>query len=210
MKNNWSEKMLNGFLILKKIDPNFRKILNQYGLPEDRSMPNNYDTLVKIIIGQQISRSAAKSIYSKLSKNKLITVEKILKETVENLKKSGLSFKKIEYIKNIAAKIQGGGINLKDFNELTYDETHDILINLRGIGEWTINNYMLFSLQNVDAWPGGDLALQEAVKRMKDLEFRPNVNEMLLISENWKPYRGSAALILWHYYSKVRTKNDNR
>ena len=74
MKNNWSEKMLKGFLILKKIDPNFRKILNQYGLPEDRSMPNNYDTLVKIIIGQQISRSAAKSIYSKLSKNEELEI----------------------------------------------------------------------------------------------------------------------------------------
>ena len=82
---------------------------------------------------------------------------------------------------------------------------YNSLIKIKGIGKWTINNYQLFVLEDCDAWPGGDLAIQEAIKSLKKLDARPSENKTNIIAEKWKPFRGSAALLLWHYYSK---KND--
>ena len=116
-------------------------------------------------------------------------------------KETGLSTQKINYIKDLAFKIKQDEINLSDFVNLPSNKIYDVLIKVNGIGEWTINNYRLFALQDVDAWPGGDLALQESIKQIKNLNSRPNSNEMNQLSEKWKPYRGAAALLLWHYYS---------
>jgi len=204
MKKNWSEKMQEGFKKLKTMDPYLKQIIEMYGYPKDRAVSNSFESLAKIIIGQQISRSAAKSIIEKLAKKKLISMNAILMANNNGLKNLGLSSKKIEYIKNLAIKIHENQINLKDFETCSDEHIYNNLINLKGIGEWTINNYMLFSLQKVDSWPGGDLALQEAVKKIKKLKSRPNTNEMKLIAENWKPYRGSAALILWHFYGEIK------
>ena len=204
MKKNWSEKMQEGFKKLKTMDPYLKQIIEMYGYPKDRAVPNSFESLTKIIIGQQISRSAAKSIIEKLAKKKLISLKAILKENNIGLKNLGLSSKKIDYIKNLAIKIHENQINLKDFETSSDEYIYNNLIDLKGIGEWTINNYMLFALQKVDSWPGGDLALQEAVKKIKNLKSRPNTNEMKLIAENWKPYRGSAALILWHFYGEIK------
>ena len=81
-----------------------------------------------------------------------------------------------------------------------------MLINIKGIGQWTINNYKIFALQDIDAWPTADLALQEAVKIIKQLNNRPNQDEMEKIGKTWKPYRGAAALFLWHLYNKVKVE----
>ena len=204
MKKNWSEKMQEGFKKLKTMDPYLKQIIEMYGYPKDRAVSNSFESLTKIIIGQQISRSAAKSIIEKLAKKKLISLKAILKENNIGLKNLGLSSKKIDYIKNLAIKIHENQINLKDFETSSDEHIYNNLIDLKGIGEWTINNYMLFALQKVDSWPGGDLALQEAVKKIKNLKSRPNTNEMKLMAENWKPYRGSAALILWHFYGEIK------
>ena len=201
MKKNWSQNMKLAFKELKKIDPFLNEIISDYGLPKDRATPNEFSTLVKIIIGQQISRSAAKSIFQKLLKKTKISPETMLDLDLNELKKTGLSTQKINYIKDLAFKIKQEEINLADFDNLPSDNIYNILIKVKGIGEWTINNYRLFALQDVDAWPGGDLALQESIKQIKKLNSRPNFNEMNKLSEKWKPYRGAAALLLWHYYS---------
>ena len=201
MKKNWSQNMKLAFNELMRIDPLLNQLILDYGLPKDRTVPNEFSTLVKIIIGQQISRSAAESVFKKLLKKTIISPENILKLDITELKKTGLSTQKINYIKDLAFKIKQDEINLVNFNNLPRDKIYDILIKVKGIGEWTINNYRLFALQDVDAWPGGDLALQESVKQIKKLNSRPNYNEMNKLSEKWKPYRGAASLLLWHYYS---------
>ena len=201
MKKKWSQNMKLAFNKLKQIDPLLNELILDYGLPNDRAVPNEFSTLVKIIIGQQISRSAADSIYMKLLKKTIICPENILKINITELKETGLSTQKINYIKDLAFKIKQDEINLSDFVNLPSNKIYDVLIKVNGIGEWTINNYRLFALQDVDAWPGGDLALQESIKQIKNLNSRPNSNEMNQLSEKWKPYRGAAALLLWHYYS---------
>ena len=205
MRKNWSLKILNSFKKLSELDDDLKYIINKYNLPDSRKESNTFETLMRIIIGQQISRKAAESIYQKLKEKKITTYKNFLNTDDKYLKDLGLSFKKIIYIKDLAKNINENKINLNEFEYLSSEDVYNSLIKIKGIGKWTINNYQLFVLEDCDAWPGGDLAVQEAIKNLKNLDVRPDENESNIIAEKWKPYRGSAALLLWHYYSK---KND--
>ena len=205
MKKNWSIKILNSFKKLSELDNDLKHIINKYKLPDSRKENNDFETLMRIIIGQQISRKAAESIYQKLKIKKITTYKNFLKTDNDYLKNVGLSFRKIIYIKDLAKNIDENKINLNDFECSSSENVYNSLIKIKGIGKWTIKNYQLFVLEDCDAWPGGDLAIQEAIKNLKNLNKRPNENETNIIAEKWRPFRGSAALLLWHYYSK---KND--
>ena len=200
-------KIFNSFNEIKKIDNDFTKIIEMYGFPTYKKEKNNFRTLMKIIIGQQISKKSAESIYKKLINININTADDFLNSNSVILKKTGLSSQKINYVRNLAIKIQKKDINLSLFRNLPSETVYKTLIGVKGIGKWTINNYQLFVLQDLNAWPSGDLALQEAIKILKNLEKRPNEKEMNLFAENWVPYRGSAALLLWHFRSK-RLNND--
>ena len=205
MQKNWSLKILNSFKKLSELDDDLKYIINKYNLPDTRKESNTFETLMRIIIGQQISRKAAESIYQKLKEKKITTYKNFLNTDDKYLKNLGLSFRKIIYIKDLAKNINEKKINLNEFKKSSSEVVYNSLIKIKGIGKWTINNYQLFVLEDCDAWPGGDLAVQEAIKNLKNLDVRPDENESNNIAEKWKPFRGSAALLLWHYYSK---KND--
>ena len=205
MQKNWSLKILNSFKKLSELDDDLKYIINKYNLPDSRKESNTFETLMRIIIGQQISRKAAESIYQKLKEKKITTYKNFLNTDDKYLKNLGLSFRKIIYIKDLAKNIYEKKINLNEFEKLSSEVVYNSLIKIKGIGKWTINNYQLFVLEDCDAWPGGDLAVQEAIKSLKNLDVRPDENESNNIAEKWRPFRGSAALLLWHYYSK---KND--
>ena len=205
MKKKWSLKILNGFKKLSELDDDLKYIINKFNLPVSRKENNTFETLMRIIIGQQISRKAAESIYHKLKEQKITTYKNFLNSDDKYLKNLGLSFRKIIYIKDLAKNINEKKINLNEFKKSSSDVVYNSLIKIKGIGKWTINNYQLFVLEDCDAWPGGDLAVQEAIKSLKNLDVRPDENESNNIAEKWRPFRGSAALLLWHYYSK---KND--
>ena len=205
MQKNWSLKILNSFKKLSELDDDLKYIINKYNLPDSRKESNTFETLMRIIIGQQISRKAAESIYQKLKGKKITTYKNFLNTDDKYLKNLGLSFRKIIYIKDLAKNIYEKKINLNEFKKSSSEVVYNSLIKIKGIGKWTINNYQLFVLEDCDAWPGGDLAVQEAIKSLKNLNFRPDENESNNIAEKWRPFRGSAALLLWHYYSK---KND--
>ena len=205
MKKNWSLKILNSFKKLSELDDDLKYIINKYNLPDSRKESNTFETLMRIIIGQQISRKAAESIYQKLKGKKITTYKNFLNTDDKYLKNLGLSFRKIIYIKDLAKNICENKINLNEFKKSSSEVVYNSLIKIKGIGKWTINNYQLFVLEDCDAWPGGDLAVQEAIKSLKNLDVRPDENESNNIAEKWRPFRGSAALLLWHYYSK---KND--
>ena len=205
MQKNWSLKILNSFKKLSELDDDLKYIINKYNLPDSRKESNTFETLMRIIIGQQISRKAAESIYQKLKEKKITTYKNFLNTDDKYLKNLGLSFRKIIYIKDLAKNIYEKKINLNEFKNSSSEVVHNSLIKIKGIGKWTINNYQLFVLEDCDAWPGGDLAVQESIKSLKKLDIRPDENESNNIAEKWIPFRGSAALLLWHYYSK---KND--
>ena len=205
MQKNWSLKILNSFKKLSELDDDLKYIINKYNLPDSRKESNTFETLMRIIIGQQISRKAAESIYQKLKEKKITTYKNFLNTDDKYLKNLGLSFRKIMYIKDLAKNICENKINLNEFKKSSSEVVYNSLIKIKGIGKWTINNYQLFVLEDCDAWPGGDLAVQEAIKSLKNLDVRPDENESNKIAEKWRPFRGSAALLLWHYHSK---KND--
>ena len=205
MQKNWSLKILNSFKKLSELDDDLKYIINKYNLPDSRKESNTFETLMRIIIGQQISRKAAESIYQKLKEEKITTYKNFLNTDEKLLKNLGLSFRKIIYIRDLAKNIYEKKIILNEFKKSSSEVVYNSLIKIKGIGKWTINNYQLFVLEDCDAWPGGDLAVQEAIKSLKNLDERPDENESNNIAEKWRPFRGSAALLLWHYYSK---KND--
>lgn len=182
-------------------DDDIARGLAAYGYPPNRSMPQSYDSLAKIIIGQQISRAAATSIRDKLSKAGWVTAEIVAQLSVAQMQTKGLSLRKAEYLMTLAQEIASGALSLDALHHMTGDEVQARLVALRGIGKWTADNYRLFALGDMDALPGNDIALQEAMKRLKRLNQRPDMKQMEALVTDWAPYRGAGALFLWHLYA---------
>ena len=146
-------------------DDDIAKALVIYGYPPLRSMPQSYESLAKIIIGQQISRAAATSIWDKLERAEWVTAEIVASLSILELQTKGLSLRKSEYLQTLAQEIASGALSLAALGDMTGDEVQARLVALRGIGKWTADNYRLFALHDMDAWPANDIALQEAMKR---------------------------------------------
>ena len=206
MNLKWNTNMNNSFYSIIKIDNSFKKIFEQFGLPLNRTIEQGFESLAKIIIGQQISTNVAKSLSKKLKKDGMLTEKTMSEASIEKLKLYGLSSQKSSYLKNLATLTIKNEIDLNSLSRLKSDEVTNLLIKIKGVGHWTINNYKIFALQDTNAWPSADLALQEAVKLLKGLETRPNEKEMEKIGSMWKPHRAAAALFLWHFYNKVKTE----
>ena len=206
MNLKWNSKMLTAFYEIKKIDKNFKKIFNEFGFPENRAIEKTFESIVKIIIGQQISTNVAKKIYENLSKNNMLSENVLSNSNIEELKSFGLSTQKSFYIKNLAILSLNKHLDISSLDKLSSEEVTSVLLPIKGIGQWTINNFKIFALQDVNAWPSADLALQEAAKILLNLIKRPNQIELESLGQNWEPYRGAAALFLWHFYKKSKEK----
>ena len=209
MKSNWNPEMMNAFEMIKKIDPIFKKVFDQIGLPQNRTMKQGFQSLAKIIIGQQISTNVANTIYNKLIIDDVLNENKITSLSIDKLKQYGLSSQKSYYLKNLAELIQKKELNLRTLNKLSSEEISNSLIRVKGVGKWTINNYKIFVLQDINAWPAADLALQEAIKIINKIKLRPTEIEMEEIGNKWLPYRTAAALFLWHFYNKIKIEKLN-
>lgn len=209
MNSNWNPEMMKAFEKIMKIDPIFKKIFDQIGLPQNRTMKQGFQSLAKIIIGQQISTNVANTIYNKLIIDDILNENKITSLSIDKLKQYGLSSQKSYYLKNLAELIQKNELNLKTLNRLSSEEISNSLIRIKGVGKWTINNYKIFALQHIDAWPSADLALQEAIKIINKTKLRPTEKEMEELGNKWLPYRTAAALFLWHFYNKIKIEKLN-
>lgn len=172
-----------------------------YGYPLDRFMPAGFNSLARIIIGQQISRQVASHIWQKIEAKGWQDEHDFCHLTIEELKSCGLSTRKSEYLIGAASASVDGSLPLLSLHELDDSQVSEHLISLRGIGHWTADNYRLFVLGHMDAWPGNDIALQEAMKRLRQLDKRPTADEMNCLANDWTPYRGAGALMLWHIYA---------
>ena len=209
MKSNWNLEMMKAFEMIIEIDPIFKKVFDQIGLPQNRTMKQGFQSLAKIIIGQQISTNVANTIYNKLIIDDVLNENKITSLSIDNLKQYGLSSQKSYYLKNLAELIQKKDLNLRTLNRLSSEEISNSLIRVKGVGKWTINNYKIFALQDINAWPAADLALQEAIKIINKIKLRPTEIEMEEIGNKWLPYRTAAALFLWHFYNKIKIEKLN-
>jgi DNA-3-methyladenine glycosylase II len=191
---------------LARLDPDFAGIINTYSYPPFWSRPNTFESLVHIILEQQVSLASALSALNKLRERiQEVTPARILLLTDAELRECYFSRQKTAYIKYLAEAIISGQINLPAFEQMEDDEIRRQLIALKGIGNWTVDVYLMFALQRADLFPVGDLAIVNAVKGLKLLPKETTKEELIVIAEQWQPYRTVASMLLWHYYlSKPR------
>jgi len=185
---------------LAAIDADIAAALSRFGPPPDRSLPASFETLARSIIGQQISRAAASAIWTRMRDQDHSNAPIIAAKQPDDLMPFGLSRRKAEYLIGIADEIQSGRLDLAALAEMSGEDVQKRLVEIRGIGAWTADNFRLFALGDMDAWPANDIALQEGMKRLKSLDERPNGKMLEKLGEAWRPYRGAGALMLWHIY----------
>ena len=185
---------------LAAIDADIAAALSRFGPPPDRSLPASFETLARSIIGQQISRAAASAIWTRMRDQDHSNAPIIAAKQPDDLMPFGLSRRKAEYLIGIADEIQSGRLDLASLAKMSGEDVQKRLVEIRGIGAWTADNFRLFALGDMDAWPANDIALQEGMKRLKSLDERPNGEMLETLGEAWRPYRGAGALMLWHMY----------
>ena len=185
---------------LATIDADIAAALSRFGPPPDRSLPASFETLARSIIGQQISRAAASAIWTRMRDQDQSSAPIIASKQPDDLMPFGLSRRKAEYLIGIADEIQSGRLDLASLAKMSGEDVQKRLVEIRGIGAWTADNFRLFALGDMDAWPANDIALQESMKRLKSLDERPNGEMLETLGEAWRPYRGAGALMLWHIY----------
>ena len=185
---------------LAAIDADIVAALSRFGPPPDRSLPASFETLARSIIGQQISRAAASAIWTRMRDQDHNSAPIIAAKQPDDLMPFGLSRRKAEYLIGIADEIQSGRLDLAALAKMSGEDVQKRLVEIRGIGAWTADNFRLFALGDMDAWPANDIALQEGMKRLKSLDERPHGKMLETLGEAWRPHRGAGAMMLWHIY----------
>lgn len=192
---------------LVKADPRLKPILKVAGMPALRRREPGFAGLAAIVCGQQLSVASAAAIWGRVSNAyDPFHHDAVRRARNDRLGRLGLSAAKIKTLKNIARELAAERLNLDALAEQDADAAHAALVHLPGIGPWTADIYLLFCLGHGDAWPAGDLAVQEAMKVGLGLKARPTVKEMLPLAEPWRPLRGAAAHLWWAYYHAIKRR----
>ena len=188
---------------LTAIEPRFGDALAGAGYPEPRLRDRGYATLLRTIVGQQVSVAAASSVWNKLEAllGEGCPAENLIAQDFDALRGCGLSRQKQGYARSLAELIISGGLPLDDLPQ-DDEEAIAYLTRVKGIGRWSAEIYMLFAEGRPDIWPAGDLAVQDGVGRLLALPTRPSEKEIREIAEGWRPHRGAAAIFTWHIYAK--------
>ncbi len=196
---------------LAAADPDLAAIIKTYGYPPFWSRPNTFETLVHIILEQQVSLASALSALNKLKERlQELTPVRLLLLTDEEMRACYVSRQKSRYIKYLAEALLSGQLDLAELEGLPDDIIRAKLIAMKGIGHWTADVYLMFVLQHPGVFPVGDLAAINALKRVKNLPPDITKEEILAIVDKWRPYRTIAAMLLWHFYlSSPKNKGLN-
>lgn len=199
-----------GLTALAKADPVMARLAAEGVVPQLRKRPPGFEGLAWIIVGQQVSTASAAAIWGRL---RLLLdppePARFLSLSDEDLRGAGLSAMKVRTIRATATEIVEGRLPLDRLDELPADEAHGLLTRVKGIGPWTADIYLLFCLGHPDAFPGGDLAVQEAARIAYGLAARPDAKALTALAESWRPWRGVAAKVLWAYYRVVKAREGS-
>jgi DNA-3-methyladenine glycosylase II len=187
---------------LYKKDKVFKQISQQFGIPVQPKRPQGFETLVLLILEQQVSIDSAKATFNKL---KIaipdFSIENLFVFSDENFKSCGVSRQKTKYIKALAEAILSKELDLESLAFKDADVVREELIKIKGIGNWTIDIYLMFCLNSLDIIPLGDIAVVNTMKELLDIHTK---EEMESYAQKWKPYRSVATYFLWHYYLEKR------
>jgi DNA-3-methyladenine glycosylase II len=196
-----------GLAALLVRDPRLKDVLAVAGDVPLRRREGGLEGLVRIIMGQQLSTASAEAIWGRLRNAYEPFHYTVLRRArAPKLQRIGLSGAKIRTLRAIVEAIEGGIIDFDLLVDMPADEAHAALTAVHGIGPWTADLYLLSCLGHPDAWPAGDLALQEAARLAFGLKARPTAKEMTLLAEPWRPWRAVAARLLWSYYRAVKKR----
>jgi len=190
---------------LARDDKHLRSILSRYGYPPIWTRKATFQTLIHIILEQQVSLASARAALDKLKERiGTITPKKLLTLSDEELRACYFSRQKTVYARCLGNAIASKQIVLKTFSDLEDAEIRRQLKAVKGIGDWTVDVYLLFALQRTDIFPLGDLAMVNALKEVKQLPKETKQEDLLKLAERWKPFRSIATMLLWHYYIEKR------
>ncbi len=180
----------------------FAQVLERHGRPEPRVSEPGATTLLRTIVGQQVSVAAARSMWAKLEAayGTPPDLARILKASDEELRLAGLSRQKAGYARSLAGLVLSGELVLTELPE-DDEEAIELLTRIKGIGRWSAEIYLLFAEGRTDVWPAGDLAVQVEIGRLLGLEGKPSEKQLRELAEAWRPHRGAVAVLAWHSYN---------
>ena len=193
---------------LIEADPRLRDVLTAAGRPNLRRREAGFAGLCAIVVSQQLSTASAGAIWGRLAAAfDPFHHGQLARARADRLARLGLSKPKIKTMKALGSAVAKGVIDLDALSHMEADTAHAALTALHGIGPWTADIYLLFCLGHADAWPAGDLALQEAARIAFSLRKRPTTKQMIRLADAWRPWRGVAAHLLWKYYNAVKRRD---
>lgn len=195
--------MQQAFDYLFQKDSIFRHIINTYGMPTVPRRPQGFETLVLLILEQQVSIDSAKATFQKIKAHTTCTPETLSILPDEEFRTLGVSRQKTNYIKLLAQTVLKKELDIESLASKSAQEVREELIKLKGIGNWTIDIYLMFCLQEPDLIPLGDIAVINTIKELLDIHDK---QEMENHAQQWSPYRSYATFLLWHYYLKKRNR----
>lgn len=183
-------------------EPAIAAAVERVGYPEERIRPTGYRTLLRTIVGQQVSVAAASSMWNKLAAHlgEDTPTDRLLASSFDELRACGLSRQKQGYARSLCELVENGELDLENLpseNEAAVEE----LTRIKGIGRWSAEIYLLFAEGRRDIWPAGDLAVQVGIGKILGLAERPSEKETRALAEGWRPHRGAVAIFTWHSYS---------
>jgi len=184
-----------------ELDDGMADILENLGTPPLWDRQPGFETLIRIILEQQVSLVSADAMYRRLQDNiQPITPETVIAAGEMHLRSFGVTRQKASYFVNVAVAIQSGELDLAALENDADEIAIEKLTAVKGVGPWTAKIYLLMVLCRPDVWPVGDVALATAVKNLRGWEIRPTQVELSEIAKSWRPHRATAARLLWHYY----------
>jgi DNA-3-methyladenine glycosylase II len=186
---------------LAGVDKHMAEAIAEIGAPPPRHRPAGFATLMHVIIAQQVSTASARAISGRLTERlSKITPEGFIALTDADLRAVGFSRQKMVYGRDLAAAFLDGRVSLPKLRRMEDEAAIASLSSVKGIGRWSAEVFLLFSLKRPDVMPAQDLALMVAAQRLKGLRSRPDPKKLLKIAEPWRPFRSYGARMLWHYY----------
>ena len=189
---------------LAESDPMLARAIGIAGPPPLRRRAGGFEAVLQSIMGQQLSVASARAIWGRLADTcGQVTPERVLALSDEECRAAGLSRQKMVYSRELARAVDEGRLKFRALARMPDEDAIAAMTQVKGVGRWTAEMYLMFALGRPDVWPVDDLAVVEAVRRLKGLEERPNRKEMAAIGEAWRPWRSVAARLMWHFYRKL-------
>ena len=184
-----------------KRDKIMRALIKKFGKPDFKQGQDYFQSLLRSIVFQQLSGKAAQKIYERfmelLPENSNLCPNEVLKLDKDNMRKAGLSLQKINYVKNLSNFFVNNSFQKKDVERMTNEEISKELIQIKGIGQWSVDMFLIFTLNRADILPYGDLGIQKGIMKILNTKILPSKKEMENCSNKWRPYRTIACWYLW-------------